>query len=103
MNDVAAMKAADVSVSFLNGFGDEKSMAGGIDFDDERRRKKVQAQLLGSQRSKKHSERNIERKEDRERMNQQIQKMQAETDALQTGISTVATAVAAPIPRRNTF
>ena len=73
VNDVAAMKAADVAVSFLNGFGDEKVMAEGIDFDDERRRKKVQSQLLGSQRLKKHSERNAKSKEDRERVNQQIQ------------------------------
>ena len=81
VNDVAAMKAADVAVSFLNGFGDEKVMAEGIDFDDERRRKKVQSQLLGSQRLKKHSERNAKSKEDRERVNQQIQMAQAEVRA----------------------
>jgi manganese-transporting P-type ATPase len=81
VNDVAAMKTADVAVSFLNGFGDEKGMGEDIDFDDDRRRKKVRSQRLGSQRLAKQSERRTQTTEDQERINQLIETAQAEVRA----------------------
>lgn len=75
------MKAADVAVSFLNGFGNENMDNEGLDFDDQRRRKNIEAQLLGSQRLKKRSERMAKSKEDRNRINREIENAQTEIRA----------------------
>jgi magnesium-transporting ATPase (P-type) len=77
VNDVSAMKSANVAVALLNGFGDEKDLTDGEDFDDERRRKKIESQMLGSQRQKHGQGTNLKRKEARDRLNQKIVKAQA--------------------------
>lgn len=48
MNDVAAMKVADVGVALLNGYGNEGSH--GKDSEDERRREKLTQRKIGSNR-----------------------------------------------------
>jgi len=50
VNDVAAMKLADVSVALLNGYGDERESNENIDFENERRRQKVTEKPIGSNR-----------------------------------------------------
>jgi cation-transporting ATPase 13A1 len=77
VNDVTAMKSADVAVALLNGFGDEKDLIDGKDFDDERRRKKVEAKLLGSQRLTHGQVTKVKRKEARDSFNMKLQKAQA--------------------------
>eukprot|EP00980_Cylindrotheca_fusiformis_P028481 scaffold22604_cov130-Cylindrotheca_fusiformis.AAC.3 len=50
VNDVAAMKASDVAVALLNGFGSEDNAGACSDIDDERRLTKLKAEKLGSNR-----------------------------------------------------
>lgn len=78
VNDVTAMKSAHVAVALLNGFGDENDLIGGEDFDDERRRKKIESMLLGNQRQKHRQGMNSKRKEARDKLNMKIEKAQAE-------------------------
>jgi manganese-transporting P-type ATPase len=50
VNDVAAMKLADVSVALLNGYGDEKESNEAVDMEDARRRRKISEKHIGSNR-----------------------------------------------------
>lgn len=73
------MKSANAAVALLNGFGDEKDIVNGEDFDDERRRKKVESQLLGSQRQAQGGRAtNHQKKEARDRLNLKIAQAQSE-------------------------
>ena len=76
MNDVAAMKAADVAVALLNGFGSENSKESQIDFDDERRRKNLSLERIGSNRKKAITSRSSKRKELQDRVNTRMRKAQ---------------------------
>ena len=53
VNDVAAMKVADVSVALLNGYGNE--CANSQDLEDERRRQQLSQRKIGSNRKKRLS------------------------------------------------
>lgn len=71
VNDVAAMKAADVAVALLNGFGKEIE---DMDLDDERRKKRAQAQPLGTNRLRaRTSLQQLDRNAARVRVNKQIE------------------------------
>jgi len=76
VNDVAAMKAADVAVALLNGFGSENSKESQIDFDDERRRKNLSLERIGSNRKKAITSRSSKRKELQDRVNTRMRKAQ---------------------------
>lgn len=77
VNDVAAMKAADVAVALLNGFGSEEKEENCNDIDDERRLKKVKAMKLGSNRKLSKGAR---RKPDQARIRARIAEAREEID-----------------------
>lgn len=74
-NDVAAMKAADVSVAMLNGFGSE-DINSSKDLDDERRAKKLMSKAIGSNRK----QRKKSSKDSQKRINERIEKARKEID-----------------------
>jgi cation-transporting ATPase 13A1 len=77
VNDVAAMKAADVGVALLNGFGSEENNGIQNDIDDERRVKKLEAKKIGSNRQRpKPSQRNTSQN----RMRARIEKAREDID-----------------------
>jgi cation-transporting ATPase 13A1 len=77
VNDVAAMKAADVGVALLNGFGSEENNGIQNDIDDERRVKKLEAKKIGSNRQRpKASQRNASQN----RMRARIEKAREDID-----------------------
>lgn len=50
MNDIAAMKTADISAALLTGYGNEKSSKQSLDFENERRKTKLGERLIGNNR-----------------------------------------------------
>ena len=62
VNDVSAMKSADVAVALLNGFGAEQSSISNADVDEQRRLQRLTKKKIGSNRSgnpkKSHPESN---------------------------------------------
>lgn len=74
VNDVTAMKSADVAVALLNGFGDEHDINTGIDEDNKRRKLRLQEQPLGTTKKKRSSE---AAKKSNERIKKQIEDAQA--------------------------
>ncbi|CAJ1961879.1 unnamed protein product [Cylindrotheca closterium] len=75
-NDVAAMKAADVSVAMLNGFGSEGTNSD-EDVDDKRRTQKLKSKNLGSNRKQRKVSRGVD---SQNRMNEHIEKVRKEID-----------------------
>lgn len=74
MNDVTAMKGADVAVALLNGFGDENDfVSDGEDEDNKRRKSKLLSRPLGSNKKKSSSA----SKESNDRVKQEIEEAQA--------------------------
>lgn len=78
VNDVAAMKAADVSVALLNGFGAEDTGGAQKDTDNKRRIEKLQSEPLGRNRKKKRV--SVEREASISRMKSQLESARKEID-----------------------
>ena len=85
VNDVAAMKTADVAVALLNGFGAEVEELEGDqvdDIDDQRRKMKLETRKIGSNRIKRRRARNrmlfLESPEAQARVVRRIKEVQEE-------------------------
>lgn len=76
-NDVSAMKAADVSVAMMNGFGSEETNSD-KDLDDERRVERAKAKKIGSNRKNRKPSKELELQQTR--MKERIEKAKKELE-----------------------
>jgi magnesium-transporting ATPase (P-type) len=78
VNDVSAMKAADVAVALLNGFGAEGENGLEQDLDDKRRQQKLKLMKIGSHRRNVGTPATDQKKMGLERVNAKIEEAHAE-------------------------